>query len=69
MPRTFFCIFCAALAALFALMILLFPSPAYAQELKSSIAFGEGEHRNEQAATAQGDDGRGGICRHVITRG
>lgn len=43
MPRTFFCIFCAALAALFALMILLFPSPAYAQELKSSIAFGEGE--------------------------
>lgn len=43
MPRTFFCIFCAALAALFALMILLFPSPAYAQELKSSITFGEGE--------------------------
>lgn len=43
MPRTFFCIFCAALAALFALMILLFPSPAHAQELKSSITFGEGE--------------------------
>ena len=25
--------------------------------------------RNEQAATAQGDDGGGGICRHAITRG
>jgi len=43
MPRTFFCVFCAALAALFALMVLLFPSPAYAQEIKSAITFGEGE--------------------------
>lgn len=44
MPRTFFCVFCAALAALFALMVLLFPSPAYAaDDLKSAITFGEGD--------------------------
>ncbi|MBX3473209.1 MAG: hypothetical protein KF754_02420 [Planctomycetes bacterium] len=44
MPRTFFCVFCAALAALFALMILLFPSPAYAaDQLPTTVTFGEAE--------------------------
>ncbi|MBE7493086.1 MAG: hypothetical protein HS108_15200 [Planctomycetes bacterium] len=43
MPRTFFCIFCAALAAAMALMILLFPSPAQAQQLPSAVTLGDGD--------------------------
>lgn len=55
MPRTHFCILCAALAGLIALLVLLSPSPAAAQpaeakppaadapKLGSSIAFGAGD--------------------------
>lgn len=45
MPRFAFCIFCTMLAALLALMLMLTPSPAVAQEGKPSanVEFGVGE--------------------------
>ena len=44
MPRTHFCIICAALTALFAILLVLAPSPAVAQdEHTTAVSFGDGD--------------------------
>jgi hypothetical protein len=50
MPRPHLCIFCAALTALLALLLMLAPSPALAQDenLVSTVEVGKGGAANGQ---------------------